>query len=286
MNKKSKVAVAGVAAVALVGGTLAYWNQTTTINNPFSTNSYGGETVEDFNPADGGDWEPGATVNKKISVNNTGDYDIYVRVKFEEEWTNLKSDVATKTNDAVTTAAAVSQESATDGEVDEDGSVVHKNLIDGWAENWTYDQGWYYYKTAVASGGTTGNLLESVKLYQDTDMGLYEEYVTVTVTKANGEKEEFKGTDVKVETTEVNGTTTVTVKRVKVGEDDEILYTTTNKNDTIVQSVKKQLAANKGGYADADYVLTITTEMCQENENGTPAKWEMPTTTTTTEPTE
>ena len=50
MNKKSKVAVAGVAAVALVGGTLAYWNQTTTINNPFSTNSYGGETVEEFNP--------------------------------------------------------------------------------------------------------------------------------------------------------------------------------------------------------------------------------------------
>lgn len=287
MNKKSKVAVAGVAAVALVGGTLAYWNQTTTINNPFSTNSYGGETVEEFNPADGGDWEPGATVEKKVSVNNTGDYDIYVRVKFTEEWTDLKSDVTVKTNDAATTAGNVYQESATDGLVKADKTVVHKNLIEGWKENWTYDDddGWYYYNTAVPSGGTTGNLLESVQLDENTDMGSYEEYVTVTVTKANGEKEEFKGTDVKVETTEVNGTTTVTVKRVKDGEDDEILYTTTNKNDTIVQSVKKQLAAKKGGYANADYVLTITTEMCQEDENGAPA-WETPTTTTTTEPTE
>lgn len=288
MNKKSKVAVAGVAAVALVGGTLAYWNQTTTINNPFSTNSYGGETVEEFNPAEGGDWEPGATVDKKVSVTNTGDYPIYVRVQFTEEWTNLKSDVATKTNNAAITAADVNQISATDGLVKADGSVVQKNLIENWKDNWIYDNGWYYYKTAleVDENNTTGNLLESVTLDQATDMGVYEEYVTVSVEKADGTKKEFKGTDVKVETTEVDGTTTVTVKKVKEGEADEILYTTTDKNDKIVQSVKKQLASGKGGYADADYVLTIKTEMCQEDENGTPAEWEMPTTTTTTEPTE
>ncbi len=288
MNKKSKVAVAGVAAVALVGGTLAYWNQTTTINNPFSTNSYGGETVEEFNPAEGGDWEPGATVDKKVSVTNTGDYPIYVRVQFTEEWTNLKSDVATKTNNAAITAADVNQISATDGLVKADGSVVQKNLIENWKDNWIYDNGWYYYKTAleVDENNTTGNLLESVTLDQATDMGVYEEYVTVSVEKADGTKKEFKGTDVKVETTEVDGTTTVTVKKVKEGEADEILYTTTDKNDKIVQSVKKQLASGKGGYADADYVLTIKTEMCQEDENGTPAEWKTPTTTTTTEPTE
>ncbi len=281
MNKKSKVAVAGVAAVALVGGTLAYWNQTTTINNPFSTNSYGGETVEDFNPADGGDWEPGATVNKKISVNNTGDYDIYVRVKFEEEWTSLKSDVATKKNDAATTAGDVYQASATDGWVDADNTVVHKNLIEGWEDDWTYEDGWYYYNTAVPSGGTTGNLLESVKLDENTDMGSYEEYVTVTVTKEDKTELKYEGTDVTVETTEdaETGATTVTVKKGGKAE-----YTTKNKNDQIVQSVKKQLATGKGGYANADYVLTITTQMCQEDENGAPA-WETPT-TTTTEPTE
>ena len=282
MNKKSKVAVAGVAAVALVGGTLAYWSSTTTINNPFSTNSYGGETVEEFNPAEGGDWEPGATVDKKVAVNNTGDYDIYVRVKFTEEWTNLKSDVTKKTNDAATTAGNVYQESATDGLVNADKTVVHKNLIEGWEDKWTYDDGWYYYKTAVPSGGTTGNLLESVQLDENTDMGFYEEYVTVTVTPEEGTEQKIEGTDVTVETTEdaETGATTVTVKK-----GDKVEYTTTNKNDQIVQSVKKQLAADKGGYADADYVLTITTEMCQEDENGTPA-WKTPTTTTTTEPTE
>lgn len=291
MNKKSKVAVAGVAAVALVGGTLAYWNQTTTINNPFSTNSYGGETVEEFNPADGGDWEPGATVDKKVWVTNTGDYPIYVRVQFTEEWTGLDSDVkdGKKTNNATTTAANVKQAKADDGLVYADGSVVHKNLVEGWSDNWIYDDGWYYYKTALEVdknniNNTTGNLLESVTLDQATDMGVYEEYVTVTWTPVDGKAQTWSGTDIEVVTTEKEGVTTVIVQRVDANGDATPIKEITNPNDKIVQSVKKQLASGKGGYADADYVLTITTQMCQEDEDGTPAEWDIPT--TTTEPTE
>ena len=289
MNKKSKVAVAGVAAVALVGGTLAYWSSSSTINNPFSTKSYEGETVENFNPADGGDWKPGGTVDKQVKVNNTGDYPLYVRVKFEEKWSNLDSNVleSTKANNAVVTSSAVLQESATDGLVAADGTVVKKNLAENWEENWIYSaaDGYYYFKKAVQPNGSTENLLESVTLDQSTDMGLYTDYVTVTVNpEGNGDDDiqTFEGTDIRVVTEQMqDGSTAVVIQKVTVNGDGaenvQELYRTTEPDDEITQSVKKTLAPGYGGYADADYVLTITTEMCQENENDAPANWTIPT---------
>ena len=38
-NKKLK-AIAGLVAVAVIGGSLAYFNQTMTVENPFDTNKY------------------------------------------------------------------------------------------------------------------------------------------------------------------------------------------------------------------------------------------------------
>ena len=48
MNKKA-AALGGLAAVAVVGGTWAYFSQSAEITNPFSTGSYGGSIVESFN---------------------------------------------------------------------------------------------------------------------------------------------------------------------------------------------------------------------------------------------
>lgn len=44
-NKKLK-AIAGLVAVAVIGGSLAYFNQTMTVENPFDTNKYSSELVE------------------------------------------------------------------------------------------------------------------------------------------------------------------------------------------------------------------------------------------------
>ena len=47
MKKTKKVkAFAGLLALTLVVGSLAYFTKTMTIDNPFSTKEYGGETVE------------------------------------------------------------------------------------------------------------------------------------------------------------------------------------------------------------------------------------------------
>ena len=39
--KKKVIGAAGLAAAALVGGTFAYFSQSTTIDNPFDTAKYG-----------------------------------------------------------------------------------------------------------------------------------------------------------------------------------------------------------------------------------------------------
>lgn len=149
-NKKLK-AIAGLVAVAVIGGSLAYFNQTMTVENPFDTNKYSSELVETFNPGDGDDWQPGATVNKDIQVDNTGDYDVIVRVKFDETWTRKGGNSAYVTNTGINDST--SQTDETDGLVTGDYSVVKKNLLN--ADKWFYNtnDGYYYYLDNLKAGG-------------------------------------------------------------------------------------------------------------------------------------
>ena len=170
-NKKLK-AIAGLVAVAVIGGSLAYFNQTMTVENPFDTNKYSSELVETFNPGDGDDWQPGATVNKDIQVDNTGDYDVIVRVKFDETWTRKGGNSAYVTNTGINDST--SQTDETDGLVTGDYSVVKKNLLN--ADKWFYNtnDGYYYYLDNLKAGQNTGTFLDSVKLIDNADMGKYE----------------------------------------------------------------------------------------------------------------
>ena len=59
-NKKMAAGIVGLAIVALVGGSLAYFNQTMTATNNFSTKQYGSTLTEDFIPEK--DWEPGTPI--------------------------------------------------------------------------------------------------------------------------------------------------------------------------------------------------------------------------------
>ena len=84
MNKKL-TAIGGLAALAVVGGTWAFFTQDTTIHNKLTTDGmYGLNTTEKFNP--GSEWAPGTEVEKKITVKNTGTGAVLVRVKMDENW--------------------------------------------------------------------------------------------------------------------------------------------------------------------------------------------------------
>ena len=57
------IAVAAMLAVAGIGGTFAYFNQTLTAANIFDTGKYDTELVEEFKPSEGENWGPGTKRN-------------------------------------------------------------------------------------------------------------------------------------------------------------------------------------------------------------------------------
>lgn len=294
MTKKKKViGVAGLAAVALIGGTFAYFSQQTTIDNPFNTARYGTIVTEDFNPEDGEKWEPGANVNKDLYVDNTGDREIVVRVKFEDHWKrdNIEFKVATGSN-----AKEVAQDDPKDGLVEKDKSVVHKNFASDWETKWTFnpEDGYYYYNQKLTGQGTdgasTGLFLDSVTLDKDTDMGaIGTQYYFAIGPK--GQKPTFNAAGTIATSSNVNSGTWVKVGEIQnkdsgtwqvksIKELKELNASAVNNypgiNDMLDE--KGELKPNYSiytaaltepadgqrlGYSGADYTLSITVETVQ-----------------------
>lgn len=265
MNKKV-AALGGLAALAAVGGTWAYFSQTAAITNPFNTGKYGGSVIEHFNPSDGDDWQPGATVDKEVIAQNTGDQPLLVRVKMAEKWTADKRSMpefdSVNEEDSDTRDEAfteVKQANATDGLTIGDQTVVHKNFADNnmWTEG---EDGYWYYKGQLAPGASTKALLESVTLDKDVDLGKY----TTTYQYCTTPRKDSVP-DAKTKWTTASG------------EDDEDMLAAakTAKEEGNSFHVKKEVALdeNAAGYADAEYELTITIEMVQPTEDAVIAEW-------------
>ena len=246
-NKKTMGIIIALVVVAIVGGTFAYWNQTHTVENPFNTGKkYTSTVVEDFNPEEGVDWQPGVDVNKTVRVVNSGNQDLIIRVKLDEKWVRdgetdpykeLKAEVD---GDKIYTA---NQAEATDGLVELDDSVVLKHLSSSakWIDG---GDGWYYYTVNLKEGETTDNWLESVELHDELDLGAIEtkKYITAATTiDADTEWEEYTDEMPKKDS---NG--------------DTVLH---NKTETVYKkdSDDKDLI----GYVDSNYTLTVTTQTVQ-----------------------
>ena len=250
----------GALAVALVGSTFAYWNQTAEINNPFQTQSYGSTLVEDFRPADGEDWQPGVEVNKDVTVENTGDTDLIVRVMLSETWTRKEGSAATdgtykdsQSEDAGYDVYTTYQESATDGLTANDKSVVTKNFSD--SANWIKGtDGWYYYAKSLAGGTSTDQWLDSVELLDDADMGVMKTTYYVTADETVDEDTTWYAYTGKMPAyIDANG------DACQAGDDgaQPVLH-----NKTEVAYVD----ADHMGYSDSDYVLTVTVQTVQATQ--------------------
>ena len=236
-SKKIKAAV-GLLALAMVVGTLAYFSKTMSIDNPFSTKKYGGETVEKFTPEN--NWEPGGQVTKEVQAKNTGDYNLWVRVKFDENWkrdgqliegTNLSSTDASKFFPANADKSAV------------DGSSVYKHLAGVTDGSWIDGKdGYFYYNKTLASGDVTSKLLDYVTLCKDANMGEY----TVSEMKYALVDKNTTADQLKDENyTLTSAPTTI--------PDGQVLY----------QKKVVSLDSKNAGLAGANYTLTITTELVQ-----------------------
>lgn len=291
--KKKMIGILGLASVALVGGTFAYFTQTATIDNPFDTASYSSQVTEDFKPEEGEKWNPGAQVNKDVYVDNTGDRPIVVRVKFEDMWKlNGQNDYDHKLDSIATMevsqGATNSLEDKTDGKVDGDKSVVHKYFAkgtqgaNGEAGTWSSLQkdGWYYFldkvpgvkkdqngKVTEVSG--TGKFLDSVRLDSETDMGKF-------MTQFYYSKEDTRKLPIKdhIEdgswvamgdpkpVTEFDANGKPVTPSVVAGVDDK-----GNKIDGVkFTGAVTEPVAGAMGYSGANYILRITIETVQATD--------------------
>lgn len=267
-------AMAGVAGVAVVGGTFAYYSSTQTFNNQFNTTNYGSVATEKFNPKDGENWEPGEDVQKDVSVKNTGSGDIWVRVKFDEKWTKAKGGaeiiaLSLLDNNFNTTApiagavpmAGTNQvdvdttddlDGAKDGLVDKskgEGSVVYKDIkntventgIKGW---YLGNDGYYYYTFALGKDAVTDQLLDHVTLCGDVDMGRQETTTQYIVAADNA----FPADDA------------AWTNMPEAGLPENL---TVGENQTVYTKKKDGIATGKEGYSGANYALNITVEITQ-----------------------
>lgn len=295
MKNKKVYGLVGVAALAAVGGTFAYYNATQTFTNPFDTSKYGTYAVEQFNPADGHNWEPGAEVDKKVYATNTGDADVWVRIKLEEKWSELSSDVdeGVKTISAQDVwdknptdgTSAGNNQALKDGETGDPtkngnvaadtGSVVYKNFVNSIVEDsnaignndWYYEDGWFYYTTALTPGNSTNGLLETVTLCGDTDMGLFEnkQYYKVNTAGLTGISDLSPTFGANGEPT--NGWVAFT-GNITVDKDGNNVLPNGDKiavgaGQTIYTHKSNSLVDGKHGYANAKYQLDIIVEFVQ-----------------------
>lgn len=277
------IPLGGILAVAGIGGTFAYFNQTHTKTNEFTTGTYDTVLVEDFRPEDGENWKPGATVNKDVTVKNEGTLPVVVRVKFQETWVRRSDsfklyDVDTTlqkektglgaTPDARNKFENVYQQDPGDGNAgtEIDDSVVHKIMDPD--QLWIYNpaDGYYYYKQILPGkqeGGEapeTARILDGVRLDENIDMGAYIErkYYACTESEEPPAKDSSDWVEFEKDETTANG-------YVTTAEMAEIVQRQ-GKKITFLKASPELKGEELGGYRDADYTLRVTAQTVQATD--------------------
>ena len=154
-NRQKTVIVAIVALmiVGVIGTTIAFFNSETVFQNQFKTPAHESEFTEEFTSPE--NWLPGDEEKKEVSVKNTGEYDIAVRISYTEEWIG---------GDGVTRLPLVQ---------DQDGTEVRAAIInfpnkEDWGRR-TEDDGvtYYYYKDILGKDESTSLFMDKVTFNKD-----------------------------------------------------------------------------------------------------------------------
>lgn len=293
MSKKA-TALAGLGVLAVVGGTFAYYNQTVSLENPLTTGEYDNELIEDYTPPTE-DLKPGATIDKVVGAKNTGDYPVMVRIKMDEVW--RRKDANGPTQDIISHDSTEGDEFAAieigtkygygnefdanqavddDGLVKDDESVVRKNLAKDFAKDWTYNanDGYWYYNKILAPGQTADNLLESITLASDIDLGHYIQKDWYYVGPSSMTQDKVPTwNEYTVTRDETSGeVTNITINGTSVGDRnrdgftdaiDMAMYLNITSGKKLFRKNESVLDEDAKGYAKANYTLTVTSQFVQ-----------------------
>lgn len=185
-QSKSKKTVGAVVAVIcalaiVLTGTWAWRDITAVAANQFNAVNYEAELVDIFTPPT--DWEPGQEINKDVSVKNTGNGKIFVRVNFKEVFDYLTSSIAETPhipgawNADPMDCACPAHEMIT--WVMGDGVIKDTAEFTGPEDAWFYDSttGWFYWGNPLEPGEETAKILDAVKLNDDAELEDDLEYI-------------------------------------------------------------------------------------------------------------
>lgn len=145
MKKKALIGLAVLAVVALMAvGTWAWFTaETDKIVNTFTAGTVDVKINEDFEADKAGNWNPGQSIKKEVSVTNIGSKCAYVRVLLDVQWFKWGEEE----NDWVAS------------DLSTDNVSLNLNTTD-----WMFYNGYYYYKSSIGANESTTNLLNSVTL--------------------------------------------------------------------------------------------------------------------------
>ena len=210
MKKRAALGLAGLAAVAAIGGTWAYWNQNLSVANDFKAGNFDSDIVEEFKPE--GDWLPGEKVDKVVKVTNSGNVDMAVMATITQKWT--EEGVVFETPEGDEYAAQIQWGDnvamfAVPGLVDEATALKIENTVRSFADSpdtWVLtgindmqdgsQQLCFVYSGIVKENGSTNNLVESVTMNPLIQSSVTDKMYTVgedgTLSQSKETKSEFK----------------------------------------------------------------------------------------------
>ena len=140
-NKKSLIALLLVAIIGIVGLTLAYFSNTTSVENEFKTREYGTTVEEVFTSPT--DWLPGVTTNKTVVATNSGEVDEAVRISMQESWTTKNDGTLNGWIHADGTKST--HQTQSELETDERVAVINFDNTNEWTKQTENNIDYYYY---------------------------------------------------------------------------------------------------------------------------------------------
>lgn len=260
-NKKPLIALAVLAMVGIVAGTIAYFTSTAEFPNVFRTKTYNTELTEEFKSPE--DWTPGTTTKKLVEIKNTGNIPLVARVSYTELWEPIEGAPLSNTLEDGTPVVSLNGIDGTKW------TLREETLEDGTKKN-------YYYYNDIIAPAEEGKAPEAVKFmdsvtfnenvnidYDETTVETYattedeSDAVTVTITKDDEENTiyVFKSKDgsvIATETVAKNAELTTEQKAPISGK-------------KLIKQTKKY-ESKKDGYAGATYTLTIKIETVQADK--------------------
>ena len=151
-NKNMVIALLLVAIVGVVGLTIAYFANSSSVANTFVTGEYGTSVTQTFTSPD--NWLPGTTTDASVIATNNKPTEVAVKITLSENWKAANNDILSGWVTATGNPSAHTNNEATD----ERAAII--NYAD--LTNWIYYNGSYYYKYKLVQNASTPSLINSV----------------------------------------------------------------------------------------------------------------------------